>query len=175
MEVKPIKQEYVFSVEKHTMRAVIMHENNSRQVMFYFNDRLVSQKTVPGGEYYTDDQCVSEIVDAYRKNNVGVYADLFNHHADKIHLTAKIIEFDISNYGITAKASAKIVKDFYEVTMTTEDGNDVISGKIRANNFSEVLEKIRMFMYFLDGMSSEASKNITLLSSDKIREFISWE
>ena len=73
------------------------------------------------------------------------------------------------------KAKAKIVKDYYEVEISTYDGGDLICGKIKANSFSEVLEKMRLFVTVLGGVSSELSEKITLLSSDKIEEVISWE
>ena len=175
MEIRPIKQEYVFSVANHTMRAVALHENDERNLSYYFDDKLVARKKMPGGEYYTDDECISEVVDDYRKNNTGVYADLLNRHVDKIRLTAKYLEVDISYMGLTGKAKAKIVKDYYEVEISTYDGGDLICGKIKANSFSEVLEKMRLFVTVLGGVSSELSEKITLLSSDKIEEVISWE
>lgn len=175
MEIKPVKQEYILSVANHKMRAVVLHEENARKLSYYFDDKLVEQKVMPGGDYYTDDECISEVVDEYKRNTKGVYADLLNRHIDKVHLVAKLIEVKLINFGIAATVKAKIVKNFYEVEITPEGGEDVISAKIKANNFSEAFEKTRILISTLEGLSAEASQNITLLSSDKIKESINWE
>lgn len=175
MEIKPIKQEYDLAVANHTMRATVLHEDNERHLNYYFDDKLVAQKTMPAGQYYTDDECISEAVDEYRKNNVGVYADLLNRHVDKIHLKAKLVEIELINYGITIKGKVKIVKDYYEIELSTENEENVFSGRVNATNFSEALEKMRMFVNTLDGVNKDLTQNISLLSNDKIEEVISWE
>lgn len=175
MEIVPIKQEYIFSVMNHRMRAVAEHTKEKRYLSYYFDDKLVAKKEKAGGEYYTDDECIREVVDDYRKNNTGVYADLFNRHTDKIFLEAKTIEVDLVNNGIVIKAKVKIVKDFYEIELATDNGNNQFSGRFKAVDFPEVLEKMRLFTYTLEGVSAELANNISVLSNDKIEEIIKWQ
>lgn len=175
MEIKPIKQEYVFSVMNHTMRAVAEHKNDKRYLSYYFDDKLVATRERAGGEYYTDDDCIREVVDDYRKNNTGVYADLFNRHTDKIFLQEKLLEVELINNGIVLKAKVKIIKDYYEIELATDNGNNQFNGKFKAADFSEVLEKMRLFTYTLEGVSSELAQKISILSNDKIEEVIKWQ
>lgn len=175
MEIIPIRQEYIFSVMKHTMRAVAEHKDDKRYLSYYFDDKHVATKEREGGEYYTDDDCIREVIDEYRKNNKGVYADLFNRHTDKIALECKRLEVNLVNNGIIIKAKVKIVKDYYEIELATDNGNNRFSGKFQAADFSEVLEKMRLFTYTLEGVSSELAQNISVLSNDKIEEVIKWQ
>ena len=128
-----------------------------------------------GGDYYTDDDCIREVVDDYKKNKTDVYSDLFNHHIDKIALTKKIIEVDLVNYGIVIKAKVKIVKYYYEIELFTDGGDNKFCGKFKASDFSEVLEKMRLFTSTLGEVSSELAQKITILSNDKIEEIIKWQ
>lgn len=175
MEIVPIKQEYIFTVLNHTMHAVAEHKNDKRYLSYYFDDKLVAQKEIEGGDYYTDDDCICEVVDDYRKNNKGVYADLFNRHTDKIQLTTKLLEVNLVNSGIIINAKVKIVKEYYEIELATESGEDKFSGRFRAAGFSEVLEKMRLFTRTMEGVSDELAQNISILSNDKIEEIIRWK
>ena len=175
MEIVPIKQEYLFSVASHTMKAVVEHVNNERHLNYFFDDRLVATKIMAGGDYYTDDDCIKEVVDDYKKNKKDVYADLFNNHMDKIKLSEKKLEANLVTFGMTIKATVKIVKDYYEIELFTADGDDQFHGKFKAANFSEVLEKMRLFTSTLEGVSNELAQQITLLSNDKIEARIDWQ
>ncbi|MCQ2499279.1 MAG: hypothetical protein MJ133_09895 [Lachnospiraceae bacterium] len=175
MEIIPRRQEYVFSVMKHTMRAVVEHEQDKRNLSYYFDEKLVATKVRDGGNYYTDDDCIREVVDDYRKNNTGVYADLFNRHTDKIYLTTKLLEVDLVNSGIVIRAKVKIVRDYYEIELATDNGNNQFTGRFKAASFSEVLEKMRLFTSTLEGVSFELAQNISILSNDKIEEIIKWQ
>lgn len=175
MEIVPIKQEYNFSVMNHTMRAVVEHTKDRRNLSYYFDDKLVAKKEQAGGEYFTDDECICGVIDDYRKNNSGVYVDLFNRHTEKILLTSKTLEVDLINSGIVIKAKVKIVKDFYELELATDNGNNQFSGRFKAVDFPEVLEKMRLFTYMLEGISAELANNISVLSNDKIEEIIKWQ
>lgn len=175
MEIKPVKQEYILAVASHTLRAVVMHKDDERHLSYFFDDRLVTKKVMPGGKFYTDDECISEVVDEYKKNNKGVFADLFNYHVDKVHLVSKIVELELINFGMPIKAITKIVKDYYEIEIALKDGTDMFRGRIKADNFPEVLEKFRMFINTLDGLNDELTQNITLLSNDRIETVIDWD
>lgn len=175
MEIIPVKQEYTFSVATHTMRAVVEHVNNKRHLSYFFDQKLVATKDVEGGEYYTDDDCITEVVEDYKKNRTDVYADLFNNHADKITLTSKIIEVDLNNYGIIIKAKVKIVKDFYEIELHTDGEENSFQGKFKAADFSEVLEKMRLFTSTLGDVSAELAEKINILSNDRIEKSIRWQ
>lgn len=175
MNIIPVRQEYVFVVLKHTMRAVAEHKNDKRYLSYYFDEKLVATKELTGGDYYTDDDCICEVIDNYRKSNTGVYADLFNRHTDKIFLTEKHLEVELENYGIVLKAKVKIIKDYYEIELKTDNGNNQFSGRFKAESFSEVLEKMRLFTNTLEGVSDELTQKISVLSSDKIEEIIKWQ
>lgn len=175
MDIIPVRQEYIFSITTHTMRAVAEHVNDKRHLSYYFDQKLVATKIVDGGEYYTDDDCIREVVDDYRKNKTDVYSDLFNRHLDKISIIEKNLEVDLVNYGIVIKAKVKIVKDYYEIELYTDGGDNKFCGKFKAADFSEVLEKMRLFTNTLEGVSSELAEKINLLSNDKIEEVIKWQ
>ena len=175
MEIVPIKQEYIFSIMNHTMRAVAEHKAGQRYLKYYFDQKLVAEKIIPGGDFYTDDDCIYEVVEDYRKNNKGVYADIFNHHTDKVYLTSKLHEVDLVNYGIVIRAKVKVIKDYYEIELNTENGENQINGRFKASDFSEVLEKMRLFTNTMEGVSSELAQNISILSNDKIEEIIQWQ
>lgn len=174
MLIIPIKQEYTFSVMSHTMRAVVEHKNDRRYLNYYFDNKLVSVKEREGGDYYTDDDCICEVIDEYRKNNTGVYADLFNRHTDKILLESKFLEVSLVNNGIVINAKVKIVKSCYEIELATDNGDNHFNGRFIAADFSEVLEKMRLFTNTMEGVSVELAHNISLLSNDKIEEVIKW-
>ncbi|MDO4188539.1 MAG: hypothetical protein Q4D29_06065 [Lachnospiraceae bacterium] len=173
MEIVPVRQEYVFSVTTHTMRAVVEHSDNERKLSYYFDQKLVATKVMDGGEYYTDDDCIHEVVEDYRKNKKDVYSDLLNRHIDKIFLSAKLLEVNLVNFGIVINAKVKIVKDFYEIELNT--GENQFSGKFKATDFSEVLEKMRLFINTLEGVSADLAQKINILSTDKIEAVIKWQ
>lgn len=175
MEIIPVYQEYIFSIMNHKMRAIVEHTGSERQLSYYFDDKLVANKTIPGGEYYTDDDCICEVVDDYRKNHTGVYADIFNRHIDKVYLEEKLLDVRLVNFGIVIKAKVRVVKDFYEVELATEDGDNQFTGRFKASDFPEVLEKMRLFTNTLEGVSAELAQNISILSNDKIEEIIKWQ
>lgn len=174
MDIVPIRQEYSFSITTHTMRAVVEHIDSKRCLSYYFDQKLVATRVVDGGDFYTDDECITEVVEDYRKNRTDVYADIFNRHIDKIALTSKLLEIDLVNFGITVKAKVKIIKDFYEIELYTDDEENRFSGKFKATDFSEVLEKMRLFTSTLGEVSSELAQKINILSNDKIEETIKW-
>ena len=175
MEIVPIKQEYDFSIMQHTMRAVAEHTQRERKISYYFDKKLVSSKILPAGSYLTDDDYIREIVENYSKNNTGVYADIFKRHSDKVLLTAKTLDVDLVNNGIVIRAHVKVEKEYYNIELSTDSGENMFAGRFKAVSFSEVLEKMRIFINTLDGVSVELAQNINALSNDKIEEIINWE
>lgn len=175
MDIIPVRQEYVFSVVSHIMRAVAEHIDNKRRLNYYFDDKLVVTKMIEGGDYYTDDDRITEVVDEYRKSKKDVYSDLLNRHFDKITLTSKSLEVKLINYGIIINAKVKIVKDFYEIELRTDNDENCFNGIFKAADFSEVLEKMRLFTSTLSGVSTELADKINILSNDKIEEIIKWK
>lgn len=175
MDIIPVRQEYTFSVTTHTMRAVAEHIENKRHLKYYFDEKLVATKEIEGGDYYTDDDCITEVVEEYRKSKKDVYSDLFNRHIDKIVLTSKSLEVKLVNYGIVINAKVKIVRDFYEIELCTENEENCFNGRFKAANFSEVLEKMRLFTSTLGEVSTELAQRINILSNDKIEEVIKWQ
>ncbi|MCQ2520372.1 MAG: hypothetical protein MJ107_07570 [Lachnospiraceae bacterium] len=175
MDIIPVRQEYVFSVASHTMRAVAEHIDDKRHLNYYFDEKLVVTKIIEDGDYYTDDDCISEVVEEYRKSKKDVYSDLLNRHIDKIVLTSKSLEVKLVNYGIVINAKVKIVKDYYEIELNTDNEENSFNGKFKASDFSEVLEKMRLFTSTLSGVSSELADKINILSNDKIEEIVKWK
>lgn len=174
-KITPIKIMYNLVILNHTMCAVAEHFEEFRKITFYFDDKIVSEKAIPPGDFLTDDDCISELVENYCKNKVGVYADLFKNHSDKVHLKDKILEFKIENYGITMFAHVTVEKNRYIIKVNGNNGEDVFSGSFKSENFSEVLEKVRIFTGTLVGISESFSSHINELSSDKVEEWIKWD
>ena len=175
MDIIPVRQEYVFSIATHTMRAVAEHLDDKRRLCYYFDDKLIVTKMIDGGDYYTDDDCITEAVEEYRKSKKDVYSDLFNRHIDKIVLTSKTLEIKLVNYGIVINAKVKVIKDYYEIELYTDNEENRFGGKFKAADFSEVLEKMRLFTSTLSGVSTELAQRINILSNDKIEEVIKWK
>lgn len=174
MDIIPVRQEYTFSVTTHTMRAVADHKDNKRYLSYYFDEKLVATKEIEGGDYYTDDDCIAEVVEDYRNNKKDMYADLLNNHVDMITLISKSLDVELINYGITIIASVKIVKDYYEIELHTDNEENCFSGRFKAGDFSEVLEKMRLFTSTLGDVSAELAQRINILSNDKIEEAVRW-
>lgn len=174
IKIIPVKMKYDFCMHNHTMQAVAEHLNLARRFSFHFDDKVVSEKVVPEGDLMTDDDWIRDLVENYCKNNTGVYADLFKRHSDKVHLVSKTIDFVIEDYGINLDAHVTIEKGIYNFKVKAANSDDVFSGSFKAENFSEVLEKIRIFTSVLGEMSKEFSANLDELSNDKVEEWIKW-
>lgn len=175
MNYKPIKVEYYLEIMKHSMKASANHHGDKREVKFFFDDKLVSTKVVPEGDLLSDDDCISEIVENYCKNNVGVYADIFKRHSDKVSLVAKTVEVALDLYGIEVFVHVTVEKERYIVELTANNGDDRFVGTFKSVNFSEVLEKVRLFTSSLEGISVNLTEHISEISSDKIEEWIKWQ
>jgi hypothetical protein len=85
------------------------------------------------------------------------------------------MEVLIENYGVNISVTIAETANQYDITMSTEDGCNTISGKFKASNFSEVLEKLRIFINTLEGVSDVLSQNINEFSNDKVMEKIKWQ
>jgi len=173
--ISPVKIEYILEIKGHLLKASAKHLENSRKISFYFDDKIVAEKTVAAGDFLTDDECISEIVENYCKNKTGVYADLFKYHSDKVHLMAKTLDFIIENYGIEMFAHVTVEKGRYIIELKGNHNEDVFAGTFKAENFSEVLEKVRLFISTLTNISDSFSDHINELSTDKVEEWIKWE
>ena len=171
----PLKMEYLFQINEHTMKASAEHLELARRFTFYFDDKIVSEKAVPAGDFYTDDDCISELVENYCKNKSGVYADLFSRHSDKVKLVAKKLDFQIENCGIKMMAHICIEKEKYHIEVKGANGIDSFTGTFQAVNFSEALEKVRIFTSTLSDISDDFSSHISELANDKVEAWIKWE
>ena len=171
----PIKVEYDFCMQNHRMKAVAEHLELTRKFTFYFDEKVVSEKIVPSGDFLTDDDCIRDLVENYCKDHTGAYADLFKRHSDKVHLVSKTIDFVIESFGTNLQTHVTVEKGKYFFKVNENNGDDVFSGSFRAENFSEVLEKVRIFTSILGEISKEFSENIDELSNDKVEEWIKWE
>jgi len=173
--ITPLKIEYNLRIKEHKLKASAEHLELARRITFYFDDKIVSEKAVPPGDFMTDDDLISDLVSNYCKNQVGVYADLFMRHSDKVHLVSKTLDFLIENYGIRMFAHVIVEKDKYIIEVKGNNEEDVFSGTFKAQNFSEVLEKVRIFTSTLVGISESFSSHINELSNDKVEEWIKWD
>ena len=81
----------------------------------------------------------------------------------------------IENYGMKMLAHVTVEKEKYQFVVNGNNGDDIFSGTFKAENFSEVLEKVRIFTSTLAGISENFSDNINELSNDKVEEWIKWE
>lgn len=175
MQIIPIKLEYHLEILTHKMYSVAEHLSTERRISFYFDDKLVSQKSVAPGDLLSDDDCISELVRNYCQNKSGVYADIFRNHSNKVSLTSKKMEAWVIDGGIEVKAIVIIEKECYTVSLVTKSGEDSFMGKFKAMDFSEVLEKLRIFSMMLGGVSDDLTRHIDELSSDKVAEWIKWK
>lgn len=171
----PVKVEYLFSMKNHYMKAVAEHLESERQFSFYFDEKVVSEKIIPSGDFLTDDDCIRDMVENYCKDHTGIYADLFKRHSDKVHLVSKTIDYVIESFGINLETHVVVEKGKYHFEVNDNNGEDVFSGSFKAENFSEVLEKVRIFTSILGEISKEFSDNIDELSNDKVEEWIKWD
>jgi len=174
-KITPTKVEYNLLIADHRLKASAEHLELARRITFYFDDKIVAEKAIPPGDFLTDDDCISEIVENYCKNKTGVYADLFKNHSDRVHLVSKTLDFEIENYGLKMEAHVEVEKGRYLVDVKGNNGEDTFSGKFKSENFSEVLEKARIFTTTLAEISESFSVHINELSSDKVEEWIKWE
>lgn len=171
----PIKSEYNFEIKNHHMKAVSDHLEDGRKITYYFDDKLISEKIVPGGDFLTDDDWIRQLVENFCDNQKGVYVDLFRNHSDRVYLTSKMFHFWIESFGIKMLINATIEKNNYHICINANDGDAVFSGTFKAMDFSEVLEKIRIFTNTLKDVSSIFSKEIDELSNDQIEKIIKWK
>jgi hypothetical protein len=87
----------------------------------------------------------------------------------------KITEVVIENFEIVINVTIREEKNRYQVILSANDGEDRIVGDIKATNFSDVLEKLRIFINTLTSMSTELSQNLDELNDDKVMERIRWQ
>lgn len=109
-KITPTKVEYNLLIADHRLKASAEHLELARRITFYFDDKIVAEKAIPPGDFLTDDDCISEIVENYCKNKTGVYADLFKNHSDRVHLVSKTLDFEIENYGLKMEAHVEVEK-----------------------------------------------------------------
>lgn len=173
--ITPTTVEYVLEIREHVMRATVEHLELARRFTFSFDDKVVAEKAVGPGEFFTDDDCISEMVQNYCKNNSGVFADLFGKHADQVRLIEKKLDFLIEQYGIKLYAHVCESKGKYNIEVKSSNDEDTFTGVFTASSFSEVLEKVRIFTSTLIGISDSFSSNIDELSNDKVEAWIKWE
>lgn len=173
--ITPIKIEYNFRINNHVLKASAEHLEEARKITFYFDERIVSERELPPGDFLTDDDCISELVENYCKNNTGVLADLFKNHSDKVHLTSKTMDFRIEYYGTEINANVIVQKDNYYIRVVGNNGADAFNGNFKSSSFSEVLEKVRIFTSTLEGISEGFSSHINELSNDKVEAWIKWD
>lgn len=174
MNIIPVKVEYFFEVLQHKMKAVALHGENKRTISYFFDDKLVSEKNVPAGELLSDDDVIKNLVEQYSSTKTDKLADIFSNHRDKVTLTGRSLEIIIENTGISISAFLEIEKNSYKINLSANKGSDTFSGKFSSTNFSDVLEKVRLFTNMLEGISSILATHLNELSSDQVENWIRW-
>lgn len=174
VKIIPESLEYNFKVVNHAARATLEHIAGVRKVSYYFDDKLIGEKAIPGGELLTDDDCIVDIVQEYSSANKGVYADLVNNHSEIITLLNKKLRLTVEAGMFTVKFTSLWEKGFFSFSVTSNEGKDTIDCRIEATDFLEAFEKARFLLYGMESMSGEITKHISELASDKVMEFIKW-
>lgn len=174
VKIIPESLEYKFKIVNHTAKASLVHVAGVRKVSYYFDDKLIDEKVVPGGELLSDDDCIVDIVQEYAKTNTGVYADLFNNHADRINLLSKTMTLTVESGMFKVHFASTWEKGFFSFSVNSNEGKDTINCKIEANDFLEAYEKARFLLYGMENMNGEIAKHFSELASDKIMEIIKW-
>lgn len=175
MKIIPELTEYNFEIMKHTAKAMVEHIAGVRKASYFFDDKLIGERTVEDGGIMTDDDCIADIMSEYCKNNKGVYADIYSKHADKIQLVNKLVHLKIDSGAFVVDFSAKCEKGVFTFSITTSSGRDRIVCRMEANDFLEAFEKSRFLLYGMEGMNEEISKHINELARDEIMEIIKWK
>lgn len=175
MKIIPEKTEYKFEVLKHTARASLEHVAGVRKVSYYFDEKLVGERTVSGGDLLTDDDCIADILSEYSRNNTGVYADIYRNHSDKIQLVSKMVHFKVDSGTFIVDFSAMCEKGSITFSVIANGGKDRIACKMEANDFLEAFEKSRILLHGMESMNEELSKHINDLARDEIMELIKWK
>ena len=175
MDIKPITLEYFFEVSGHSLYASCEHKDGTRELRFCFDDNEVAKKNIPDGDLLTDDDCICDIVDEYSHSHTGMFADLFRNHTDKVKLVSKVLEVKLEYFAIEILANITIKKPHYDVVLSSNGGRDTIQGSFEANDFSDVLEKLRIFSGALGGVSGELTDHINEISNDKVESVINWK
>ena len=155
----PVKVEYLFSMKNHYMKAVAEHLESERQFSFYFDEKVVSEKIIPSGDFLTDDDCIRDMVENYCKDHTGIYADLFKRHSDKVHLVSKTIDYVIESFGINLETHVVVEKGKYHFEVNDNNGEDVFSGS-RQKTFLKSLKRLE----YLQVYWAKSAKNFRIIS-----------
>lgn len=175
MNIKPVKTEYLLESMGHKLTAILEHKDDVRLITYSFEDRIVTEKEVENGSYWTDDDYIRKVAESYFVEHKGVLQDLFDNHADKIVLKEKTSSFVLDNSGFEIDLTVREVKGVFEVQISSMGGADVLCGKFSADNEAESLEKLRIFLNTMQGINKELTANINEFTNDKVEEYIKWE
>lgn len=174
VKIIPESLEYNFKIVNHTAKASLVHVAGVRKVSYFFDENLISEKVIPGGELLSDDDCIAGIVQEYAKTNTGVYADLFNNHADRINLLSKTMNLTVEFGMFKVYFTSTWEKGFFSFSVNSNEGKDTINCKIEANDFLEAYEKARFLLHGMESLNGEIAQHISELADDKIMEAIKW-
>ena len=174
VKIIPESLKYNFKIVNHTAKVLLEHVAGVRKVSYYFDNKLIDEKVVPGGELLSDDDCIDDIVQEYAKTNTGMYADLFNNHKDRINLLSKTMKLTVESGMFKVNFTSTWEKGFFSFSVTSNEGKDTINCKIEANDFLEAYEKARFLLYGMESMNGEIAQHISELANDKIMKVIKW-
>ncbi len=156
------------------MKAEVQHTETSRVIDYYFDEKLIDSKPVPKGDFLTDDDWIHEMVSQYTLTTKGLYCDIISNHSDMIHLTSIVQTATIEHLDFVVDAVITEKKDYFYATVTAPNTGDSLSVTVKASDYSEFLEKLRLLIDTLIGVSNEFTSNISELSNDQIKNRIKW-
>ena len=176
MQIIPVKTEYIFHARSHVLRGEVAHRLDSRHLSYFFDDELVHESDVESGGFIADDDSIRAVAEEYFRTHTNVMSDLFNNHTEQVSLYEKKSSFLFDNNGgFTCRATVSEQRGLISLSMASVDGKDQLSTQLQVTNMSEALEKLRIFLNTLDGLSSTMAANISELVNDKVMTDIQWE
>lgn len=175
MDVGIVKTEYTFEYNQNKIIVAVEHDSDSRQVNVFFNGKCVKQSHIQIDSNTSDAECIHLVTQDFIKSTVDKYTDIVKNHSDRIYLISKHTRLCCENWGITALMSAHITKGNYLLRVEISDTGDYIESSIKANNFSEALEKMRLCSSFISGLSSEFTAHFDQMSTDRLLDAFQWK
>lgn len=177
MDFIPVKLIYIANIQGHDLNVTVQYFKAHKSFDFYFQDKKISSKIIKSeGEalYQKDDVIIDEMIKEYCKNNKGLFTDIFSKHADKVRLKSKEVDAIIREGFIEMNVNFIVKKSLYSITACTNDKSGKFSCQLKADSFSEVLEKLRLFSGVLGSSNAKLGTYIDSFSHDEIKDNFQW-
>ncbi|SDA58734.1 hypothetical protein SAMN02910275_01430 [Butyrivibrio sp. INlla18] len=165
---------YCFDFLKHKLEIAVLHREKDKLIRLMLDDKTVLETPSEDMELSDPELIKKTGEDFAREHANNKYSDLFMKHGDKLVMTEKIIRFEGATEYNKMRSEVIVSKGFTEITSETGIEGEQIHIRLAGDNFSDVFEKIRMTSTVMQKMVEEATKNITELSSDVVRDDFGW-